>query len=65
LALHRRFEELLPTAQRAIVLVQAIVLAVAAGAAWGPAHALVLGAMGAVVTVARQPRPFAPPLANA
>jgi hypothetical protein len=65
LALHRRFEELLPTAQRAIVLVQAIVLAVAAGAAWGPALALVLGAMGAVVTVARQPRPFAPPLANA
>ncbi|MGH9274285.1 MAG: hypothetical protein ACRDZU_06535, partial [Acidimicrobiales bacterium] len=39
LALHRRLEELLPMAQRAIVLVQAAVLAVAAGAAWGPAPA--------------------------
>ena len=35
LALHRRLAELLPTAQRAIVLVQAAVLAIAAGAAWG------------------------------
>jgi hypothetical protein len=60
-ALHRRLEELLPTAQRAIVLVQAVVLAIAAGVAWSPALALVLGAGGAVVTVARQPRPFTPP----
>ena len=60
-ALHRRLEELLPTAQRAIVLVQAAVLAIAAGAAWGPGLALVLGLAGAVVTVARQPRPFTPP----
>ena len=35
MALHRRLDELLPTAQRAVVLVQAAVLAVAAGAAWG------------------------------
>jgi hypothetical protein len=59
-ALHRRLDELLPTAQRAIVLVQAAVLAVAAGAAWGPAVAVVLGIAGVAVTVARQPRPFAP-----
>ena len=63
-ALHRRLEELLPTAQRAIVLVQAAVLAIAAGAAWGPGLALVLGLGGLVVTVARQPRPFAPPHAT-
>ncbi|MFL6205537.1 MAG: hypothetical protein ACJ739_09315 [Acidimicrobiales bacterium] len=60
-ALHRRLEELLPSAQRAIVLVQAAALAIAAGAAWGPELALVLGVGGAVVTVARRPRPFAPP----
>jgi hypothetical protein len=57
LALHRRLEELLPSAQRAIVLVQAAVLAVAAGAAWGPAPAVVLAAAGLAVTIARQPRP--------
>jgi hypothetical protein len=62
-ALHRRLEELLPTAQRAIVLVQAAVLAVAAGAVWTPALALLLGLAGAIVTVARQPRPFTPPRA--
>jgi hypothetical protein len=61
MALHRRLEELLPTAQRAIVLVQAAVLAVAAGAAWGPVPALVLGAAGVVVTVARRPRPATRP----
>ena len=43
MALHRRLDELLPTAQRAIVLVQAAVLAVAAGAAWGPVASVVLG----------------------
>ncbi|HYI61609.1 MAG TPA: hypothetical protein VEW93_07370 [Acidimicrobiales bacterium] len=57
LDLHRRLEELLPTAQRAIVLVQAVVLAVAAGAAWGPASALVLGTAGVLATFAREPRP--------
>ena len=57
LDLHRRLEELLPTAQRAIVLVQAVVLAVAAGAAWGPAPALVLGAVRGV----RHRGPAAPP----
>ena len=60
-ALHRRLEELLPTAQRAIVLVQAMVVAVASGAVWGPAPAIVLGVAGAVVAVARSPRPFTPP----
>ena len=60
-ALHRRLEELLPTAQRAIVLVQAAVLAVAAGAAWGPAPAIALGAAGLVVTLARRPRPATRP----
>jgi hypothetical protein len=57
LALHRRLEELLPSAQRAIVLVQAAVLAVAAGAAWGPAPAAVLAAVGLTAVVARRPRP--------
>ena len=57
LHLHRRLDELLPTAQRAIVLVQAVVLAVAAGAAWGPVPAAALGAAGLAVTVARRPRP--------
>ena len=57
LSLHRRLDELLPTAQRGIVLVQAAVLAVAAGAAWGPAPAVVLGTVGVAVTAARRPRP--------
>jgi MFS family permease len=57
MALHRRLDELLPTAQRGIVLVQAVVLAVAAGAVWGPAPAVALGAAGAAVAVARKPRP--------
>ena len=60
-ALHRRLAELLPTAQRAIVLVQAAVLAIAAGAAWGPAPAIGLGAAGLVATVARRPRPATRP----
>lgn len=61
LALHRRLEKLLPTAQRAVVLVQAVVLAVAAGAAWGPAPAVGLGAIGLAVTVGRRPRPASRP----
>jgi hypothetical protein len=60
-ALHRRMEELLPAAQRGIVLVQAGVVALASGAVWGPAPAAVVGLGGLVVTVARQPRPFTPP----
>jgi hypothetical protein len=57
LDLHRRLEELLPTAQRAIVLVQSVVLALAAGAAWGPLPAAGLGLAGLVAVVARRPRP--------
>lgn len=57
LDLHRRLDELLPSAQRAIVLVQAIVLAASAGAAWGPVPAVTLGAAGLAATVARRPRP--------
>jgi hypothetical protein len=60
-ALHRRLEELLPTAQRAIVLVQVAVLAVAAGAAWGPWPSVLLGLGVAGVAVVRQPRPATRP----
>ena len=60
-SLHRRLEELLPTVQRAIVLVQALVLAVAAGAAWGPAVSVVLGVAVAVAAIVRQPRPATRP----
>jgi hypothetical protein len=61
LALHRRLAELLPAAQRAIVLVQVAVLAVAAGAAWGPAPAIALGGAGVVASLARRPRPAVRP----
>jgi MFS family permease len=61
MALHRRLDELLPSAQRAVVLVQAVVLAVAAGAAWGPAPAVALAAAGLTATVARRPRPATRP----
>jgi hypothetical protein len=61
LALHRRLEELLPTAQRGIVAVQAGVLAVAAAAAWGPAPAVALAAMGLGAAVVRRPRPASRP----
>lgn len=57
MALHRRLDELLPAAQRGIVLVQAAVLATAAGAAWGTAPAVLAGAAGAAAALARRPRP--------
>jgi hypothetical protein len=57
LALHRRLDELLPTAQRAIVLVQAVIVAIAAAAAWGPVPAMVLGLLTVGAAIARQPRP--------
>jgi hypothetical protein len=57
MALHRRLDELLPAAQRAVVAVQALVLAVAAGAAWGPAPAVVLAVVGTAAVVGRRPRP--------
>jgi hypothetical protein len=60
-ALHRRLEALLPTAQRAIVLVQAAVLAVAAGAAWGLVPSVVLGLAVVGVALVRQPRPATRP----
>ena len=61
MALHRRLDELLPTAQRAIVAMQALVLSVAVGAVWGPGPAIVLAAVGAAVVVARRPRPAVRP----
>ncbi len=64
LALHRRLEELLPAAQRAVVAVQAAALAVAAGAAWGPAPAVAFGAAGALAAIARRPRPATRPVAR-
>jgi hypothetical protein len=57
LDLHRRMADLLPLAQRSIVAVQGAVLAVAAGAVWGPVPAAVLGAVGAAAVLARRPRP--------
>ncbi len=57
LSLHRRLEELLPLAQRAIVGVQAAVLAVASGAAWGPAPAAAVGLVGLAAAATRRPRP--------
>jgi hypothetical protein len=61
LALHRRLDELLPAAQRGIVLVQAAVMAVAAGAAWAPVLSVALGAALATVALVRQPRPATRP----
>ena len=65
MALHRRLDELLPSAQRAIVAVQAAVLAVAAGAAWGPVPAVALGAAGLASAIARRPRPATRPEVSA
>lgn len=64
LALHRRLDELLPSAQRAVVLVQAAVLAVAAGAVWGPIVSIVLGATLVAVAMVRRPRPATRPGAS-
>jgi hypothetical protein len=61
LALHRRLDELLRSAQRAVVFVQAAVLAVAAGAAWGPIPSVILGLAVAAAAVIRQPRPATRP----
>jgi len=55
--LHRRLDELLPTAQRAVVLVQSAVLAVLAAAAWGLAPAAAVGIAAGATALARQPRP--------
>lgn len=64
IALHRRLDELLPSAQRAIVATQAAVLAVAVGAVWGPVPAVALAGAGAVAVVARRPRPATRPNAR-
>ena len=56
-ALHRRLDELLPAAQRAVVAVQGAVLAVAAAAAWGAAPSIVLALAALAAVVARRPRP--------
>lgn len=61
MALHRRLAELLPFAQRGIVLVQVGVLAVAAAAAWGPVPSMVLGLGIGTAAVVRQPRPAVRP----
>ncbi|MFP5255000.1 MAG: hypothetical protein ACLGI8_04025 [Acidimicrobiia bacterium] len=64
MALHRRLEELLPAAQRGVVAAQALVMAVAAGAAWGPVPAAALAAVGATSVLARRPRPAQRPSAT-
>ena len=64
MALHRRMAELLPTAQRSIVLLQAAVLTVAAAAAWGPVPSIVLGVGVGAATVLRRPRPATRPTAH-
>ena len=63
MALHRRLDELLPDRAAGIVLVQVGVLAVAAGAAWGPRASVVLGRRGVAArrSCASPGRPPAPP----
>ena len=56
MALHRRLDDLLPTAQRLVVAVQTAVVTTAAGAAWGPAPAVTIAALALVAVIARQPR---------
>lgn len=62
-ALHKRLHELLPTAQRAIVAVQAVVLVIAVGAVWGPMPSIAVAAAAVVAVVARRPRPATRPAA--
>lgn len=59
MVLHRWLEDLLPSAQRGIVLVQVVVATCAAVAAWGPSPAIALGLVAAGVALARRPRPAA------
>lgn len=61
LVLHRRLEELLPTAQRAIVAVQSAVLAVAAAVAWHPLAGAIVGAAALAAVIGRRPRPATRP----
>jgi len=61
--LHRRLDELLPTAQRAVVAAQGAVLAATAGALWGILPSLVAASAAAAMVVARRPRPAARPAA--
>lgn len=60
-ALHRRLDELLPIAQRTIVLAQVLVLAVAAAVAWDQALSVVLGVAVAGAAIVREPRPATRP----
>ena len=61
LALHRRLAELLPTAQRAIVLGAGRRARRRGGRGVGPRPAIALGAAGLVATIARRPRPATRP----
>lgn len=61
MALHRRLEAMLPSAQRGVVLVQAAVLAVAVAVVWGPVPSVVLGAGLVGVALVRRPRPATRP----
>lgn len=60
-SLHRRLDELLPTAQRSIVAVQGAALAVLAAAVWGPVPSIVLGAAALAAVISRRPRPATRP----
>lgn len=57
MTLHRRLEELLPSAQRGIVLVQIAVATVAVAAAWGSVPSVAIGVMAVAATLIRRPRP--------
>ncbi len=56
MALHRRLEELLPTAQSAVVWVEVAVLAVAVAATWGLGPSVILGVGAGVTVLRRRPR---------
>lgn len=57
MALHRRLDELLPAAQRAVVAVEVGVLAVAVGVSVGAIPALALALLGFGGALARRPHP--------